>query len=363
MATSEPKAVVVGTGFGVLTHLRALRAAGFEVVALVGRDPQKTAQRAAKAGVPQGLTSLSPALALPGVEVVSVATPPHTHAALVLEAVAAGKHVVCEKPFARDLAEARRMLRAAEDAGIVHLLGTEFRFATGQAVATRAVHAGLIGTPRLAAFLLQVPMLADASSEVPSWWSDASQGGGWLGAYASHVIDQVRHTLGEISGVSAALGLVSEHRWSAEDSYTVHFRTRSGVDGVMQSSAGTWGPPVFCSRIAGTHGTLWIEGEGVYVADRSGQRQLDVPEDLRNPAPVPPDFEPVTAYDMMHTMGTDLGPFTMLFRVLRARMADRTAVSDPAAATFADGVAVQAVMDAIRRSNAERTWVEVGTLA
>ncbi|MFN8624863.1 MAG: Gfo/Idh/MocA family oxidoreductase [Candidatus Binatia bacterium] len=363
MATSQPKAVVVGTGFGVLTHLRALRAAGFEVVALIGRDPQRTAQRAAKAGVAHGLTSLSAALALPGVEVVSVATPPHTHAGLVLEAIAAGKHVVCEKPFARDVAEARRMLQAAEDAGVVHLLGTEFRFATGQAVATRAVHAGLIGEPRLATFLLQVPILADASTEVPAWWSDAAEGGGWLGAYASHVIDQVRQMLGEIAGVSASLGLVSEHRWTAEDSYTVHFRTRSGVGGIMQSSAGTWGPPVFCSRIAGTRGTLWLEGDSVYVADRSGQRQLDVPDDLRNPPPVPADFEPVTAYDMMHTMGTDLGPFTKLFRVLRARMADRAAVSHPAAATFADGVAIQAVMDAIRRSHAERSWVEVGTLA
>jgi predicted dehydrogenase len=52
MAQSRPGAVIVGTGFGILTHLRALRAAGFEVVALVGRDPQKTAERAAKAGVP-----------------------------------------------------------------------------------------------------------------------------------------------------------------------------------------------------------------------------------------------------------------------------------------------------------------------
>lgn len=252
------------------------------------------------------------------------------------------------------------MLEAAEKAGVVHLLGTEFRFATGQAVATRAVHAGLIGEPRLATFVLQVPMLADPSTEVPAWWSDASQGGGWLGAYASHVIDQVRHTLGDITGVSASLGLVSEHhRWSAEDSYTVHFRTRSGVDGVMQSSAGTWGPPVFCSRIAGTRGTLWIEGDSVYVTDRSGQQQLDVPADLHNPPPVPPDFDAVTAYDMMHTMGTDLGPFTKLFRVLLARMADRAAVSDPAAATFADGVAVQAVLDAIRRSHTERAWVEV----
>ena len=47
----------------------------------------------------------------------------------MLDAVAAGKHVLCEKPFARDLDEARAMLQAADAAGVVHLLGTEFRFA------------------------------------------------------------------------------------------------------------------------------------------------------------------------------------------------------------------------------------------
>src|SRR5262245_61239789 len=157
----ELGAIVVGTGFGVLTHLRALRAAGFEVRALVGRDPARTEERAKRAGVPLGLTSLARALALPGVDAVAVATPPHTHAEIVLQSVLAGKHVLCEKPFARDAAEARRMLEAAERAGVVHLLGTEFRFATGQALATRALRAGAIGEPRLASFMLQIPGLAD----------------------------------------------------------------------------------------------------------------------------------------------------------------------------------------------------------
>src|SRR5579871_2518803 len=122
-------AAVVGTGFGVLTHLRALRAAGFHVEALVGRDQAKAAARAAMFGVPFATTDLTAALAHPGVDVVTVATPPHTHAAVVLAAVGAGKHVMCEKPFARDRAEAQAMYEAAERAGVVHLIGTEFRFA------------------------------------------------------------------------------------------------------------------------------------------------------------------------------------------------------------------------------------------
>ena len=102
--------VIVGTGFGCITHLRALRNAGFDVRALVGRDPEKTRERARRFDVPHGLTNLGDALALPGVDAVAIATPPHTHAPIALEAIAAGKHVVCEKPFARDAREARAML-------------------------------------------------------------------------------------------------------------------------------------------------------------------------------------------------------------------------------------------------------------
>ena len=352
--------VVVGTGFGCITHVRALRAAGFAVRALVGRDPDRTRERARRFEVPQALTSFADALALPGVDAVAIATPPHTHGALALEAIAAGKHVLCEKPFARDTAEATRMLAAAEVAGVVHLLGTEFRWATGQALCTRVVKSGAIGEPRLATFLLHVPLLADPGGQVPEWWSDRSQGGGWLGAYAAHVVDQIRITLGEFEGVSAGLPLVSDRDWTAEDTYSVWFRLRSGVDGVLQSSAGDWGPPLIVSRIAGTRGTVWIEGDAVWLADRSGQQMVPVPDDLRlGPAEPPPFDLLVTAYDLLHSTGIDLAPYTRLAETFRDLILGRPIAPDPRPATFADGVAGMRVLDAIRRSAAERTWIAV----
>ena len=346
---------VVGTGFGCLTHVRTLRAAGLDVVALVGRDPDKTAARAARFEIPHACTAFDDALALDGVDAVTIATPPHTHADLVLQAVAAGKHVVCEKPFARDAAEARTMLDAAEAAGVVHLLGTEFRFATGQALARRAVADGAIGEPRLALVLLHLPLLADPKAEVPDWWRDADQGGGWLGAQGSHVVDQVRDLFGPIAGVSAALPLVSQHPgWTAEDTFSIRFRSESGVDGVVQSSAGDFGPFLVATRIVGTEGTLWVEGDTVQVAGASGTRALDVPDDL---APIPPDPPPadlmVTTYDWLHSTGIDFGPYTRLFSVFRSLVLGEPVPSDPRPATFADGVAGMAVLDAVRRSAAD----------
>ena len=103
-----------------------------------------------------------------------------------------------------------------------------------------------------------------------------------------------------------------------------------------------------------------MEGDDVYVADASGQRTLDVPDDLVSVAPKPRDADLlVTAYDAMHSMGIDIAPFTRLFRLLAARMRGEGGVEDPAPATFADGAAVMAVLDAIRRSSREQRWVEV----
>ena len=309
-------AAVVGTGFGVLTHLRALRGAGFSVVALVGRDVQKTTAKAARFDVPFATTRLDEALARPGVDVVSVATPPYTHGPIVLAAAAAGKHVVCEKPFARDRAEAQRMLDAVEEAGVVHLLGTEWRFGTGQALFTRTIRSGAIGVPRLAIFLLQLPTLVDPAAEIPAWWEDARQGGGWLGAYGTHVVDQIRSCLGEPESVAASLAtLAPRPSMTADDTYSVQLSLDSGGTVVMHSSCAIGGQFLAATKVTGSEGSAWLAGEEVFVDTGAGPEQVPAPADLPLVAPDPPPAELLhTAYDMWHSTGIDLEPYTRLYR-------------------------------------------------
>jgi predicted dehydrogenase len=340
-------AVVVGTGFGCLTHVSALSSAGIEVRALVGRNPDRTRTRADRFGIPHALLALTDALQLPGVDVVSVATPPHTHADLVLEAVAAGRHVVCEKPFARDAAEARAMLDAADAAGVVHLPGMEFRFAMSQALLTRIVREGCVGDPVLATLLLDLPLLADPASEIPGWWSDASQGGGVarctrLPRHRPDSRDPRRIQRGERDPDGRC-----PRSATAEDSYTVHFRLVSGVEGIMSSSAATWGPPLVATRVVGTTGTAWLEGDDVWIGHSTGNRPVPVPDDLVNPPPDPPPADlMVTTYDLMHATGIDLAPYTRLYRALQAQVTGEPVPNDSAPATFADGVAGMVVEDA-----------------
>ena len=78
------------------------------------------------------------------------------------------------------------------------------------------------------------------------------------------------------------------------------------------------------------------------------------------PAPEPPPGELlVTAYDNLHSMGIDLAPYTRLFSAMKARIEGDLRPLDPAPATFVDGVACQAVLDAIRHSAREHSWVQI----
>ena len=143
---------------------------------------------------------------------------------------------------------------------------------------------------------------------------------------------------------------------------------RSGCAGVMQSTAADWGPPIVITRVASTGGTAWIEGIGssVNVADRDGTRPVPVGSDLPTgrPEPLPPGVLH-TAYDRMIAHGLDLGPYTCLAaafrdRIFAARGFGRTIGDDPRPATFEDGVAGMAVLDAARTSARMRgAWVAV----
>jgi predicted dehydrogenase len=348
VAAGGPGAAVVGTGFGCRVHVPALRAAGFEVHALVGRDAEKTARRAARLGVEHACTTLDEALALPGVDAVTVATPPSTHAPLTIAAARAGRHVLCEKPFALDAREAREMLATAERAGVTHLVGHEFRWATDRATVGRAIVDGLIGTPKLVSLVQFVALVADPDEPTPPWWFDETQGGGWLGASGSHVVDQVRTWLGDFDSVSAVLPTVAERRaGAAEDAFVVRFRMRNGVDGVLLQTAAAWTTTSGTSVVAGTHGTIGIDADGAWIADARGRRPLDVPDDLRLPA------APIESDDPRHRFThLELQPYTKLCGVLRAGAEGRPAAEPVPVPMFHDGVAGMEVLDAVRASAA-----------
>ncbi len=176
-ASTRIPVLVAGTGHGLRVLVPALRAAGFEVVGLVGADPVRTGNRAARSSVPHAFIDLDTAVTKSGAVAVAIATPPRTHASLVHTALARGCHVLCEKPFARDAEEARGMLAAAERAGVVHMMGYQFRMNPERVLMARSIAQGLIGEPRLISITHYTGLLADPAARWPDWWFDSACGG------------------------------------------------------------------------------------------------------------------------------------------------------------------------------------------
>jgi predicted dehydrogenase len=346
---------VVGAGFGARIQVPGFRASGrFDVVALVGRDPDRLARAAARCGVERTCRSLEEALALPGLRAVSITTPPGAHADGAVAAARAGLHVLCEKPMARTLAEAETMRAAAR--GVVALVDHEFRFDAARATLARLIRRGDLGTPQLVTAVTTMPLYVDPYRPPPAWWFDADQGGGWLGACGSHWIDALRVWLGDFAEVTA---LVAAHAPApagigrqADDTYSVLFRTRGGAQGVLQQSAATWGGRFDALRIAGSEATCWIEDGRLLRAGRDGRPAIvEPPADLRLP-------DAATAPWM--------GPFAAVELPAFVRQAERFAdliegrpVPEPGPATFADGVACQRVIDAARAASTGGAWVRV----
>jgi predicted dehydrogenase len=347
------RAIVVGTGFGLRVHVPALRAAGFDVAALVGQDAGRTIRRAQRVGVPAGFASLTAALDATDAEVVTIATPPDTHAELALLAIAAGRHVVCEKPVALAVEQAEAMTKAADAAGLIALVGTEFRWDPAVEAVRDAISSGLVGRPHTATIVRSYPILAAADAGTPGWWFDPARGGGWLRANGTHLVDQIQLWLGPIVEVSATVGqAVPRAAGSADDGYGVLFRTATGAVGVLQECAAAWGENVELTRVAGTAGTVSIEDGHAHLATPAGSRQL---------TPQPPPPPPAVAGDARPWTTQEIASYTGLARWLVRRLDSPRAgpAEHPRPATFADGLAVLRVVEAIEHSARLRHAVPV----
>jgi len=352
--------VVVGTRFGAEAHIPGFRAAGCDVVGLVGRDLAKTEAIARHHGT-QGFAGLDAALMMKP-DLVSIASPPHMHYDLARKALEAGVHVICEKPFTRTLEQAAELRDLAAERGLVGVLCHEFRYVPSIALLGRLLAEGAIGKPSMATFIAHSSYVADVNMPRPDWWFNPELGGGWLGASGSHGIDRIIDWFGDIAGISAQRVCASARQdGSADDSFDLHFRSHSGVIGTFQSTAAAWGPAIDITRVVGPAGTLWLEDTvqrgiieltagPVHVSDARGTRTVAVPTGLEVP-PMPADSP----------LGQVSALLAQQFReVARLIAGEAPTIGYPRAATFADGYRNMRVLDAAYKSAARGgEWVDV----
>jgi predicted dehydrogenase len=269
------------------------------------------------------------------VDLVAVHSPPFLHRTCVDRALDAGKAVLCDKPFGRNAADATAMLEHAEAADAVALLNFEFRHHPGRMRLRELVLDGAVGDVR------HVQWSVFGSGFVRRRWGwlfDAELGGGWIGAWGSHVIDFLRWTFGDITDADAELRtLVTErpdregtvHRCTAEDSFTARLRTASGVSVTIDTSFVTPANVPPRAMVVGSDGVLEV------LADvRITRRTLEGSEEVFALDPVPegqdPHFLPMRGW------------------VPVVLDAVRNGAIPDGEATFADGLACARVMDQLR---------------
>jgi 1,5-anhydro-D-fructose reductase (1,5-anhydro-D-mannitol-forming) len=193
---------------------------------LVTRDPAKAAPYGARAW-----TTLDEALSDPAVHAVYVATPVFLHAPQTIQSLRAGKHVLCEKPMAMNEAEARSMLRTAEESG--RTFGVAYYRRTYPKVqrAKQLLDAGAIGQPVLAELTCHGWFGENESQR--SWLIDpAKAGGGPLFDVASHRIDALNYLFGQPQRVTGHLSN-AVHHYAVEDNATVMIDYAGGVRGIV----------------------------------------------------------------------------------------------------------------------------------
>jgi predicted dehydrogenase len=347
---------IIGASFAKAAYLPALRYVPDAEVVAVASARLPSARAAADAfGVPHAYDDWRAMLRAHRFDLVCVATPPVQHAPQVLAALAAGAHVLCEKPTAMSAAEAARMLAAADAAGRVHMIDHELRFNPNRARIASLIADGALGEVRHVIITTVGPSWNDpASRPKGDWWSLADQGGGRLGANGSHQVDLLRWWLGEVAWVTGAARVMVPHRvdkatgetWTATADDVAYFTAEMAGGAVAQ---------VFMSGVAahnmnnvtqifGSKGTIRLhnEDERLWLAPSGGT------------------FEDITEPDANASLpGVGPGIWNVSVVALMQELCAAIREARPLrrGATFADGVANQRVLDAVRLSGTERRWV------
>jgi len=137
---------IIGVGWGAIVQTPAFRMLPeYDVVAICARRPESVARAGESLGIPDTSTDWEAFVRRDDLDLISVCTPVGLHAAQTIAAVEAGKHVLVEKPQALDAVDARRMLDAAQRAGVAHAVCFEGRYDTNRLPVTELVAAGVLG--------------------------------------------------------------------------------------------------------------------------------------------------------------------------------------------------------------------------
>ncbi|TFV64660.1 UNVERIFIED_ORG: Gfo/Idh/MocA family oxidoreductase [Bacillus sp. AZ43] len=379
---------LIGYAFMGAAHSQAWRTAPHffdlplrpRLAVLAGRDPGRVAEAAGRLGWSATETDWRRVVERDDVDLVDVCTPGDTHAEIAIAALEAGKHVLCEKPLANSVAEAEAMAEAAAKAaarGVRSMVGFTYRRVPAIGLARQLVAEGRLGEIRHVRAQYLQDWIADPAAPM-SWRLEKDKAGsGALGDIGAHIVDLTQYITGQsLTGVSALLETFVKERplpasagslsgvggegtgtVTVDDAAVFLGRFTGGALGVFEATRFALGRKnAIRIEINGSAGSLAFDFEDMNVlhffdgtdpAETAGFRRIVVTE---------PGHPYVAAWwPAGHGLGYEHG-FTHQVVDLVTAIAEH---SDPAP-SFADGLQVQRVLDAVERSAGDRSsWTDI----
>jgi predicted dehydrogenase len=343
VATETLRVAVVGLGFGARVQLPVLRDhPRSTVTAICSGTLERAKATAVQFAIPFYTDDYRECVSRADVDLVSVVTPPNLHKPIVMAALRAGKHVLCEKPFALSAGEASAMVAAARRARRVGMLDHEFRYIPTRLRAKTLVDDGWLGTVERIEIVEATTWMHPSSTLRYGWQSRKVDGGGVLGALGSHYIDYCRWICGDVREVKATLQTRVKKRArpegtlgtvDADDNFSVGLEMASGALATIDLTA-TANAQYQAVFISGSKGALLIRDDSELFGLRAG----------RDPVPVTaPSRFPRRLAAAAHRL---IGPFYTLVDEMLAHLAGKPSTVP----TFEDGLKVQEVLDAARQA-------------
>lgn len=346
---------IIGAGFMGEVHARAAHAAGAEIVGIASRTLASAQATAAPLGVP-AFASLDELLAAKP-DVVHVCTPNDTHAAISAQVVAAGVAVVCEKPLAASSADARALMDAAAEAGVVNTVPFVYRFHPMVREARALVQQGAIGTVlSVQASYLQDWMLLQTDAN----WRMSDGSSRAFADIGSHLCDLVEFVTGDrIVRLSARTRTVYAERAGLP----VQNEDIAAV--MVEFAGGTIGTLLVSQMAAGRKNALEFELHG---AEQSVRFEQEKPEQLhvgsraatmvrhRDASQLTPDAARLSVVPSGHPMGYQ-DAFNGFVRDTYSALCG---VAPEGLPTFADGLRAAVITEAVVASAGQAgAWVAV----
>ncbi|MEU5314702.1 Gfo/Idh/MocA family oxidoreductase [Streptomyces sp. NPDC021562] len=359
LPTAPLRAGFIGGGFMAAVHTRASRAAGARPVALASSTPERGERAARDLGVERPEPDARSLTAAGDLDIVHVCSPNTLHTEHALAALAAGAHVICEKPLATTVADAEALVRAAREAGRVAAVPFVYRYHPMARQARALVADGRLGTVlTLDAAYLQDWLLDPGDTN----WRADPQAGGASRAFAdigSHLCDLVEFVSGQrIHRLAARTRTVFGRRGGTEvtneDTAALLVELADGALGTLLVSQLAPGRKNSLTlELHGTRRSVRFEQERpeeLWIGSREGSQLL-----LRDPATAAPDSARLSVLPPGHALGYQ-DAFTAFVTDVHSAVRGEHPDGLP---TFADGLRAARLTEAVLASAARRgAWIE-----